>query len=322
MTVAAADPDGHGTAAGRRDRSAFGIDFSSPFVPVGVTPRYPPPRANIKPSSGGSWLRRVLPVALSHKAIFSLSLVASFVGLIVQVLIPNEVRQAIDTGLSPGGDLTYFVAIIVVLGCFRFVLNYASRLYMLKAAYRIEYDLRNIIYEHLSRMSFPFYDRVQSGQLISRGNSDIRQVQMYLAMAPTVFVQCGVAVLAFALMLTINVPARVRGHVHDALRPLRRDPHAPLHVPGLVADPVPAGRGRDRRRREHQRRARGQVVRRRGAAAPQADRGRPAGRVGVHQGCRHPRPLGTGDREPAPARPGPRAAVRRLPRDRRSGDDR
>ena len=88
----------------------------------------------------------------------------------------------------------------------RFVLNYTSRRYMLKTAYRIEYDLRNIIYEHLSRMSFPFYDRVQSGQLISRGNSDIRQVQMYLAMAPTVFVQCGVAVLAFALMLTINVP--------------------------------------------------------------------------------------------------------------------
>ena len=88
----------------------------------------------------------------------------------------------------------------------RFVLNYTSRRYMLKVAYRIEYDLRNIIYEHLSRMSFPFYDRVQSGQLISRGNSDIRQVQMYLAMAPTVFVQCGVAVLAFALMLTINVP--------------------------------------------------------------------------------------------------------------------
>jgi len=145
-------------------------------------------------------------VALSHKRIFTISLVASFVGLIAQVLIPNEVREAIDSGLTKGGDLNSFVAVIVVLAFLRFVLNYGSRLYMLKAANRIEYDLRNIIYEHLSRMSFPFYDRVQSGQLISRGNSDIRQVQTYLAVAPTVFVQCGVAVLAFALMLTINVP--------------------------------------------------------------------------------------------------------------------
>ena len=185
---------------------AFGVDASSPFVPIGVTPRYPPPRANIKPDSGGSWLGRILPVALSHKWIFSLSLIASFLGLVVQVLIPNEVRQAIDDGLGKGEDLTPFVEAIVILACFRLALNYASRRYMLKVAYRIESDLRNIIYEHLSRMSFQFYDRVQSGQLISRGNSDIRQVQMYLAMAPTVLVQCGVAVLAFALMLSINVP--------------------------------------------------------------------------------------------------------------------
>ena len=143
---------------------------------------------------------------LAHKKIFILSLVASFLGLAVQVLIPAVMAQAIDKGLKKHGDLTYYVGIIVALGCVRFVLNYTSRLYMLKTAYRIEYDLRNIMYEHLSRMSFSFYDRVQSGQLISRGNSDIRQVQMYLAMAPIVFVQCSVAVLAFILMLTINVP--------------------------------------------------------------------------------------------------------------------
>lgn len=206
MTLRAPDASDRLRLPGRARIGAFGIDVSSPFVPIGVMPRYLPPRANIKPDRDSSWLRRMLPVALSHKRSFALSLVASLLGLLVQVLIPNEVRQAIDVGLDKGGDLTPFVEVIVVLAGLRFVLNYGSRRYMLKVAYRIEYDLRNIIYEHLSRMSFPFYDRVQSGQLISRGNSDIRQVQMYLAMAPTVFVQCGVAILAFALMLTINVP--------------------------------------------------------------------------------------------------------------------
>jgi ATP-binding cassette subfamily B protein len=55
-------------------------------------------------------------------------------------------------------------------------------------------------------MSFSFYDRVQSGQLISRANSDIRSVQMYLTFAPSILVQCSVAILAFAEMLSINVP--------------------------------------------------------------------------------------------------------------------
>jgi ATP-binding cassette, subfamily B, bacterial len=194
------------TSPNKAGKSAFGTDFSSPYVPVGVTPRYPPPRANIKPNRGGSWLKRVLPIVVAHKKIFILSLVASFLGLAVQVLIPAVMAEAIDKGLKKHGDLTMYVGIIVILGCVRFVLNYTSRLYMLKTAYRIEYDLRNIMYEHLSRMSFSFYDRVQSGQLISRGNSDIRQVQMYLAMAPIVFVQCSVAVLAFIIMLSINVP--------------------------------------------------------------------------------------------------------------------
>ncbi len=192
--------------ANKAEKSAFGTDFSSPFVPVGVTPRYPAPRANIKPDQGGSWLKRVLPVLFAHKKIFVISLVASFVGLAVQVLIPAVVAEAIDKGLKHHGDLTMYVGIIVVLACVRFALNYTSRLFMLKTAYRVEYDLRNIMYEHLSRMSFSFYDRVQSGELISRGNSDIRQVQMYLSMAPIVFVQCSVAILAFILMLTINVP--------------------------------------------------------------------------------------------------------------------
>ena len=47
-------------------------------------------------------------------------------------------------------------------------------------AFELEYDLRTIIYEHLTPLSFSFYDRVQSGQLISRANSDIRSVQMFL----------------------------------------------------------------------------------------------------------------------------------------------
>src|SRR6201995_731323 len=55
-------------------------------------------------------------------------------------------------------------------------------------------------------MSFGFYDRVQSGQLISRSNSDIRSVQMYLTFAPSILVQCAIAVVAFGYMLSINVP--------------------------------------------------------------------------------------------------------------------
>ncbi len=84
--------------------------------------------------------------------------------------------------------------------------SYGSRLFLMRTAYAMEFDLRNMIYEHLTRMCFDFYDRVQSGQLISRANSDIRSVQMYLTFGPNIVVQCSIAVVAFIYMLTINVP--------------------------------------------------------------------------------------------------------------------
>jgi ATP-binding cassette subfamily B protein len=85
-------------------------------------------------------------------------------------------------------------------------LTFLYRSTLFKVAYGLEYDLRTTIYEHLTTLSFPFYDRVQSGQLISRANSDIRSVQMYLSQAPFILVQCSVLVLAFVEMLSINVP--------------------------------------------------------------------------------------------------------------------
>ena len=81
---------------------------------------------------------------------------------------------------------------------------------MLLGAYGIEYDLRAIIYEHLTRMSFAFYDRVQSGQLISRANSDIRSVQMFLAFAPTMVIQIVTFFFALAFMLDDPPAAHAR----------------------------------------------------------------------------------------------------------------
>jgi ATP-binding cassette subfamily B protein len=98
---------------------------------------------------------------------------------------------------------------IVGLALLQGLINYLARLYLLRTAYEMEYDLRNIVYTHLVRMPFGFYDRVQSGELMSRSGSDIRAVQMYLSFGPSIVVQCLIAVVAFVLMLSINVPLAI-----------------------------------------------------------------------------------------------------------------
>ena len=73
-----------------------------------------------------------------------------------------------------------------VIAILRGGLTFVYRSTLFKTAYALEYDLRTTIYEHLTTLSFPFYDRVQSGQLISRANSDIRSVQLFLTFMPIV----------------------------------------------------------------------------------------------------------------------------------------
>ncbi len=190
-----------------RPRRNTGQELGTEFSPVAEVARNEAPRATIDPDRSLSWLRRALPVMRAHKGIFLTSLALSFVGLVLQVQIPNLLQQAINNSITRHSvPLSHYVWWIVGLGLVGGVMGYVARLYLFETAYDIEYDLRNIIYEHLTRMSFSFYDRVQSGQLISRANSDIRSVQMYMTFAPLILVQCSIAVVAFVFMLSINVP--------------------------------------------------------------------------------------------------------------------
>lgn len=171
---------------------------------------YREPKATIDPNVNKTWLRRALPVVLAHKWLLLTSLALSLAGLLVQVQIPNLVRFGIDDALvARTASLSKYVWLIAAAAVAQGVVNYLARLYLLRTAFEIEYDLRNILYAHLVRMPFGFYDKVQSGELMSRSGSDIRAVQMYLAFGPSILVQCTIAGFAFVLMLSINVPLAI-----------------------------------------------------------------------------------------------------------------
>ncbi len=175
------------------------------FSPVGVEARYPAPKAWIHHDQSRSWIRRMLPVMWSHKRYFLAAWIATFVAILIGLASPLVIRRAVNAltqrDIEPVQTL---VLVMVGLAIARFLVGMVSRQGMMRAAYGIEYDLRSIIYEHLSRMSFAFYDRVQSGQLISRANSDIRSVQMFLAFAPTMVIEFLTFFVAAAIMFSIN----------------------------------------------------------------------------------------------------------------------
>ena len=188
------------------DRDVTGSRVRPPDAGT-VTSRYRAPRATIDPDRGKSWIGRARPVVLAHRWTLLTALTLSFLGLVLQVQIPNLLNKAVTNSLQKHTvPLSHYVTLVLALAVAAGASAYVARLFLLRTAYAMEFDLRNIIYAHLTRMSFAFYDRVQSGQLISRANSDIRSVQMYLTFAPAILVQCAVALVAFGYMLSINVP--------------------------------------------------------------------------------------------------------------------
>jgi ATP-binding cassette subfamily B protein len=191
-------------------------NFATPYG--GVRSKYKGARAQILPHQGQTWWRRILPVIASHRLTFIVAIVFSFLSLVLQTLVPNMMRNAIDSSLNPikilalkghslaplKSELHHQVLIIILVGVLTGITGLISRQYLFYTAYNLEADLRTLIYEHMTWLSFSFYDRVQSGQLISRANSDIRSVQMYATFAPVIVVQCLGGLISFGFMLYID----------------------------------------------------------------------------------------------------------------------
>jgi ATP-binding cassette, subfamily B, bacterial len=183
----------------------------SAYEPLAVAPRHPAPKATISPDRDRSWLGRMRPLLAARRVAFAGSLLAALVAMLAQVAVPRVVMAGIDGALTEpatGDVLPYVWALLglaVVRGGFTFVYRY----HLYRIAYDLEYDLRVGMFTKLSGLSFSFFDRVQSGQLISRANSDIRSVQMFLTFAPLMALQAVSFLFAFGLMLAVHAPLAV-----------------------------------------------------------------------------------------------------------------
>ena len=170
----------------------------------------PAPTASVAADRSLGWIRRMLPVLLARRRQLILGLSAAAVALLAQILAPFVLMQAIDKALTDQTKpLAPYVVALSILAVLRGGLTFYYRSTLYKTAYGLEYDLRTSIYAHLTTLSFPFYDRVQSGQLISRANSDIRSVQLFLTFMPILSLSMVSFGVALVIMLNVSVPLTI-----------------------------------------------------------------------------------------------------------------
>jgi ABC-type multidrug transport system fused ATPase/permease subunit len=98
--------------------------------------------------------------------------------------------------------LPWLVGAIVALGLLRAALMVGRRLIAGRQALGVELDMRTSMYAKLVRLSFGFYDRHQTGQLMSRATVDLQGVRFFLGYGLIFFFQnlftiAGVAIVVF-----------------------------------------------------------------------------------------------------------------------------
>lgn len=161
----------------------------------------------IHPDPSLSWLKRLWPLVMAHKPLAWIGVVGGVVGLGTQVGVPLAARQAIDVAATSGtGSLATWIWLLVGLGLARIGFSIAYRYSLFKLAFCIDSHLRMLIYSHLGRLSFSYYDHTQSGDVISRANSDIRSIQIFFSFAPIAVIAILSFVFSFAAMLVIHIP--------------------------------------------------------------------------------------------------------------------
>src|SRR6185436_7659743 len=128
---------------------------------------------------------RPYKVSLAISTVFAVGYQAS------QIALVWLTKNVIDDALSPHDSrkLWAYVGVIVVLGVIRAVLMYGRRMISGRQALAVEMDMRNGLYARLVRLSFGFYDRHQTGQLMSRATVDLQGVRFFLGYGLIFFFQ-------------------------------------------------------------------------------------------------------------------------------------
>jgi ABC-type multidrug transport system fused ATPase/permease subunit len=99
--------------------------------------------------------------------------------------------------------LKLIVAAVLLIGLARALAMMGRRLIAGKQALGVEFDMRSDLYAHLLRLSFGFYDRHQTGQLMSRATVDLQTVRFFLGYGLVFFFQNSLTVIGAGVVVFV-----------------------------------------------------------------------------------------------------------------------
>jgi len=149
---------------------------------------------------------RLMSFLKKQWAMWILAFVCLTASTAFSLVIPKMLGNGIDTVLNSGRAATLIIAAGIILGssALRGITGYGNRYFTQVISQRVAYDLRNHLFDHLQGLSFAYFDKAQTGQLMSRATVDIEAVRAFISMGllqilQTAFLTIGISYLLISL---------------------------------------------------------------------------------------------------------------------------
>src|ERR1700687_6015915 len=127
-------------------------------------------------------LRPLFPYLRKYRGSYFIGTICVFINTGLWIFFPLVLRHAVD-GLQAGVTreklLTYsleLMGVAAIKGIFQFL----NRWIVIGASREIEFDLRNDMFRHLESLSYSFYQRTRTGDIMARATNDLNAVRMML----------------------------------------------------------------------------------------------------------------------------------------------
>ena len=128
----------------------------------------------------------------------------------IWILFPQVIRWTIDglnQGITRPKILKYsclLMAVVLVKGIFQFL----TRWVLIGVSRNIEFDLRNDLFRHLEGLSYSYYQRTRTGDIMARATNDLNAVRMLLG--PAIMYSANTVVFtAGALIFMVGISPRL-----------------------------------------------------------------------------------------------------------------
>jgi ATP-binding cassette subfamily B multidrug efflux pump len=131
-------------------------------------------------------LRPLYPYLKKYRRGFMVGTVCVLLLNAIAVQSPQVIRVALDyleKGGRSTGKLGFYALLMVAIALSKGLFQFLTRWIVIGISRDIEFDLRNDLFRHLERLSFPYYQRTRTGDIMARATNDLNAVRMLLGPA-------------------------------------------------------------------------------------------------------------------------------------------